>query len=165
VVVRHRHFPLHPGLPDEGVILADLLRGKGFDLSAAMRRLAEVCAAEGLPWSPGERSYPTRRAQELAVVAEREGVSLHAALFRAYFVEQRRFSDPEVLTRVAVEAGLAEDVARRALATREGAAEVDRDAARARALGITGVPTYVCAGRGVVGAQPEAALERLLSLA
>jgi predicted DsbA family dithiol-disulfide isomerase len=32
-------------------------------------------------------------------------------------------------------------------------------------LGITGVPTFVADGRGVVGAQPYEALERLVVLA
>jgi predicted DsbA family dithiol-disulfide isomerase len=42
---------------------------------------------------------------------------------------------------------------------------VDADWQRSRAFGITGVPTFVANGRGVVGAQPYEVLERLLVLA
>jgi predicted DsbA family dithiol-disulfide isomerase len=39
---------------------------------------------------------------------------------------------------------------------------VDVDWERSRALGITGVPTFVVGQRGVVGFQPYEALERFL---
>ena len=39
---------------------------------------------------------------------------------------------------------------------------VDRDWARSRELGVTGVPTYVAGGFGVVGAHPYEELERLV---
>jgi predicted DsbA family dithiol-disulfide isomerase len=44
-------------------------------------------------------------------------------------------------------------------------AEIDTDWQRSRDYGITGVPTFVAGGRGVVGAQPYATLERLLHMA
>jgi len=42
---------------------------------------------------------------------------------------------------------------------------VDADWQRAMQLGVTGVPTFVAQGRGVVGAQPYEILERLVVLA
>jgi predicted DsbA family dithiol-disulfide isomerase len=41
------------------------------------------------------------------------------------------------------------------------ASAVDADWARARSIGVTGVPTYVANRMGVVGAQPYEALEAL----
>jgi predicted DsbA family dithiol-disulfide isomerase len=42
---------------------------------------------------------------------------------------------------------------------------VDRDWERSRALGITGVPTYVAGRQGVVGAQPYEVLVDLVTRA
>ena len=39
---------------------------------------------------------------------------------------------------------------------------VDHDWQRARQYGVTGVPTFVSEGQGVVGAQPYDVLEQLL---
>ena len=55
--------------------------------------------------------------------------------------------------------------AREALATRAGKDAVDADWARARRLGVTGVPTYVVGRQGVVGAQPLPVLEELVKRA
>jgi predicted DsbA family dithiol-disulfide isomerase len=44
-------------------------------------------------------------------------------------------------------------------------AEIDADWQRSRDYGITGVPTFVAGGRGVVGAQPYETIERLLQMA
>ena len=42
-------------------------------------------------------------------------------------------------------------------------AAVDEDWAKSRAYGVTGVPTFVAGGFGVVGAQPYEALEQLMN--
>lgn len=140
--------------------LSELL--KGYDLTAAHARLAQVAAAEGLPFSPPDRAWDTRLAQELASWADAGGgPPLHAALFRAVFVEGRNVGDPEVLVAIATEAGHDPAAVRDALDRRLGRAAVDRDWAMARQVGVTGVPTYAIGGRGVVGAQPLAVLEQL----
>ena len=71
----------------------------------------------------------------------------------------------DTLVEVANSVGLAADKARDVLETRQFQAAVDADWQRARALGITGVPTFVANGRGVVGAQPYEVLERLVLVA
>jgi predicted DsbA family dithiol-disulfide isomerase len=48
------------------------------------------------------------------------------------------------------------------LATRSFKAAVDADWQKSREYGVTGVPTFVAGGRGVVGAQPYEVLERLV---
>jgi predicted DsbA family dithiol-disulfide isomerase len=48
------------------------------------------------------------------------------------------------------------------MAERRFQAAVDADWQRSRDYGITGVPTFVANGRGVVGAQPYEILERLV---
>ena len=44
-------------------------------------------------------------------------------------------------------------------------AAIDADWQRSREFGITGVPTFVADGRGVVGAQPYETLEQLVGMA
>jgi len=48
------------------------------------------------------------------------------------------------------------------LTERRMRAAVDADWARSRALGVTGVPTFVMGRKAVVGAQPYEALEQLV---
>ena len=57
------------------------------------------------------------------------------------------------------------DEARAVLTERRFKDAVDVDWQRSRDLGVTGVPTFVADGRGVVGAQPYETLERLLNMA
>lgn len=157
------HFPLHPGLPAEGVPLTVLLRG--YDLTAAHARLSALMAAEGLPYRPATHAWNTRLAQELGAWAADRGTPLDGALFRAVHVDGRNVGDPEVLVEIAAAAGIPEGEARAVLAGRTYRERIDRDWSMARSAGVTGVPTYAIAGRGVVGAQPYEVLERLAAAA
>jgi predicted DsbA family dithiol-disulfide isomerase len=49
------------------------------------------------------------------------------------------------------------------LESRSFSASVDSDWRRASEFGVTGVPTFVINGKGVVGAQPYDALEQLVT--
>jgi predicted DsbA family dithiol-disulfide isomerase len=156
-------FPLHPETPPEGLTLATFFRGRSVDLEAMRARMAGLMAAEGLPYAPGDRLVNTRLAQELARWADDHGGgAIHDALFRAYFVGGADLADPEVLVGVAAAVGLDPAAARAALAERSLRATVDADWARARALGLDGVPAFVVGERGVIGAQPYAVLEQLV---
>jgi predicted DsbA family dithiol-disulfide isomerase len=161
------HFPLHPETPPEGMLLADLFRGRGYDLEAAHTRLAGLMEQEGLPYSRREKTYNSRLAQELGKWADGRpgGGAIHAALFRAYFVAGRNIGDVDELARIAAAVGLPEDEAREALRGRSHQAAVDADWRRAGEFGITGVPTFVAGGYGLVGAQPYDALEQLVAQA
>lgn len=155
-------FPLHPDTPPEGMLLVDLFRGRSFDLDAAHARLNELFDAEGLPHGQRDRTYNSRLAQELGKWGDAQGASkIHDALYRAYFADGRNLADPEVLVRAATSVGLPADEARRVIEQRTFREAVDRDWARARQIGVTGVPTYVMDMQGVVGAQPYEVLEEL----
>jgi predicted DsbA family dithiol-disulfide isomerase len=58
--------------------------------------------------------------------------------------------------------GLDEAKAREVLEKRTYQAAVDADWEKSRQYGVTGVPTFVAGGQGVVGAQPYEALEQLI---
>ena len=121
-------------------------------------------AAEGLPYGNRTMTYNSRLAQELGKWADTQpgGDAIHDALFRAYFVEGRNIGDPAVLLDIAKQVGLDEAKAREVLEKRTFKAAVDEDWAKSRAYGVTGVPTFVAGGYGVVGAQPYEALEQLV---
>ncbi len=161
------HFPLHPETPAEGRSLEDLFAGRGFDLEAMKARMKRLMAAEGLPYGDRSMTCNSRLAQELAAWAESSGggAAIHDALFRAYFVDGRNLAQVDVLVEVAEALGLAADAARRALEARSFRDAVARDWRRSRELGVTGVPTFVAGGSGIVGAQPYEALEELVQKA
>jgi predicted DsbA family dithiol-disulfide isomerase len=141
-----------------------LFRGRHVDLQAAHTRLQALMDAEGLPYGPRTHTYNSRLAQEVAKWAETRpgGPAIHEALFKAYFVDGLNISDSAVLVDVAESVGLPADEAAAALRERRWRTGVDADWAKSREYGVTGVPTFVSGGRGVVGAQPYEALVQLL---
>src|SRR5690348_399790 len=121
-------------------------------------------AAEGLPYGNRTMTYNSRLAQELGSWAQTQpgGEAIHDALFRAYFVDGKNIGDVDVLLDLAKKIGLDEAKAREVLEQRTFKSAVDADWAKSRAYGVTGVPTFVAGGYGVVGAQPYEALESLV---
>ena len=59
-------------------------------------------------------------------------------------------------------AGLSVDEARTTIDQRTFEQAVDEDWAKSQQYGVSGVPTYVTGGYGVVGAQPYEVLEKLM---
>ena len=129
------------------------------------RRLVALMAAEGLEYGDRTHTYNSRLAQELAVWGDEAGVTdaLHDALFRAYFVNAQDLGSIDVLVDIADAMGLDASEARSVLEGRRYESTVDAHWAHARTVGVTGVPTFVADGFGVVGAQPYEALEGLMT--
>jgi len=161
------HFPLHPETPPEGQSLEDLFRGRNVDRKAMHAAMKERMTAEGLPYGDRTMTYNSRLAQELGKWADTQpgGEAIHDALFRAYFVDARDISRPEVLLEIAGQVGLSVEAAREVIETRTFKDAVDADWKLSRQYGITGVPTFVAGRYGVVGAQPYEALEQLVKKA
>jgi predicted DsbA family dithiol-disulfide isomerase len=162
--LRWKAFPLHPETPEEGLTLEELFAGRSVDIEKAFIRLKQVADEVGLPLGERKRTYHSRLAQELAKWAESEqkGDPFHEAVFRAYFVEGKNIGKVDELVLLAKGIGLPEKEAKSVLESRIFREEVDADWARSRALGITGVPTFVIDQQGVVGFQPYEALEQFL---
>ena len=158
------HFPLHPDTPAEGRSMEELFAGRDYDPEAAYQRMKGLMDEEGLPYSKRTHTYNSRLAQELGAWAETQpgGEAIHDALYKAYFVDCKNVGDIDVLLEVAAAAGLPVDAAREVLEQRSFEKSVDTDWAKSREYGVTGVPTFVAGGYGVVGAQPYEALEQLL---
>ncbi len=92
-------FPLHPEIPEEGLTLEELFRGRNSDMDEMMARLKRVAREEGLPLGDRRRTYNSRLAQELGKWAEEKGrgEDFHAAVFRAYFADGKNIGKQQVL--------------------------------------------------------------------
>src|SRR6187549_3003798 len=90
-------FPLHPGTPQEGLLLSELLRGANLD--AIHARLYVLMDELGLPHGHRDHTYNSRLAQELAMWGDTQpgGERLHELLYEAYFVHNRNIAEHEVL--------------------------------------------------------------------
>ncbi len=165
VEVKLVHFPLHPETPVEGQSMAELYAGRNMDPEAMYMRMKGLMDGEGLPYGRRTHTYNSRLAQELGAWADTQagGEALHDALYRAYFVDARNIGDAEVLFEIVAAVGLSVDAAREVLESGSFKDAVDADWAKSRAAGVTGVPTFVAGGHGVVGAQPYEALEKLVT--
>ena len=157
-------FPLHPETPEEGVDLTDLFKGRDLNIDAMMKKLKSVADSLGLPLSNRKKTYNSRLAQELGKWAEEEGRgdAFHMAMFKAYFVDGINLAKIDLLVEIAETLDLDGAAAREALEKRAYKSAVDGDWKRAHDLGITAVPTFLVNGNRLVGAQPYAALEKLI---
>ena len=159
------HFPLHPETPVEGRALQDLFGTGPDDIRQKNARMMGLMADEGLPYAERSHTYNSRLAQELGKWADTKpgGEAIHDALFRAYFVDTKNIGDRDVLLEVAHSVGLPVNEAKTVIDERTFKDAVDQDWAKSRQYGVTGVPTFVAAMTGVVGAQPYEAIAHLLS--
>jgi predicted DsbA family dithiol-disulfide isomerase len=165
ITVRLVHFPLHPETPAEGRTLLELFGRGPEDIKAKNTRMKGLMEAEGLPYSERSHTYNSRLAQEIGTWAETRsgGTAIHDKFFEAYFVDCRNIGDVEVIIDVVKSVGLDEREARAVLAERRFEDAVDADWAKSRSYGVTGVPTFVSNGQGLVGAQPYETLQQLMA--
>jgi predicted DsbA family dithiol-disulfide isomerase len=176
VEVVWRAFELDPTAPrirDQGVTHAERIAKKyGTPIAEAERmiqRMTDVAAAEGLDFHfermQSGNTFDAHRVLHFAAKSGRQDVTKER-LLRAYMTEGEAIGEPEVLVRLASEAGLAGDEVRAMLASDACAREVRADEEEARALRINGVPFFAIAGRyGVSGAQSADVLLDVLTRA
>jgi predicted DsbA family dithiol-disulfide isomerase len=127
-------------------------------------KLKKVAQTEDLPFGERTMTYNSRLAQELGKWAESQGKgeAFHHAAFRAYFAKGRNIAETAVLVDLADAVGLDRKEAGKVLDGRLFKKAVDNDWRRAYDLGITAVPTFLAAGRRLVGAQPYSTLEKFV---
>jgi len=144
--------------------LEALFAGRDVDMDAMYQRRKGLMDAEGLPYGQRSHTYNSRLSQELGKWADTQpgGEAIHDALYRAYFVDAVNVGDIETLLKIAGAVGLDVEAAREVLESRSFSDAVDADWDLSRRYGVTGVPTFVAGGQGVVGAQPYETLEKLL---
>ena len=78
-------------------------------------------------------------------------------------MEAKNIGKADVLLECVDAAGLPVDDAKIVIEKRTFKSAVDADWDKSRQYGVTGVPTYVVGGYGVVGAQPYEVLEKLVN--
>ena len=105
--IAHRHFPLHPDTPEDGLTLDELFAGRNIDIPASQARMSRLMAAEGLPYGTRTMTYNSRLAQELGKWADArpEGEEIHNALFQAYFVDNLNLAMSKNLIKIAERVG------------------------------------------------------------
>ncbi|MCK9274869.1 MAG: DsbA family protein [Syntrophales bacterium] len=165
--MKWRAFPLHPEIPEEGLLLRDLFADYStVDIEKIRNRLRETAADLGLPLRDRDKTFNSRRAQELGLWAgsTRRGDAFHNAVFRAYFVDGKNIARIDVLTGLAASVGLSPDEARDVLLTGAYSAAVDSDWALSREKGVTAVPTFILENARLVGAQPYPVLADFLEM-
>jgi predicted DsbA family dithiol-disulfide isomerase len=138
---------------------------RGPEIVARNQRMKVNMDREGLPYNAERNmSYNSRLAQELSKWAESKGTGdeIHAALFRAYFVDVKNIGKAEPLVEIAKDIGLPADEATDVLMSRSFKDAVDEDWRRCAANGVNAVPTFLAGRYLMVGAQPYEELERLV---
>jgi len=174
VEVTWRSWQLQPDAPAEAAppVVEQLMENYGRtreQVLGMMASVSEAGAGEGIDFRLEEAvAANTFDAHRLAKLGEAEGLgtAVMSRLMHAYHGEGADVADPEVLVRLGLEAGLAEDAIRSLLAGTDFAEEVRTDIGRGRQLGVTGVPFFVIDSQhGLSGAQPPevflSALEQL----
>ncbi|HZX80881.1 MAG TPA: DsbA family oxidoreductase [Lysobacter sp.] len=164
-------FELNPRMAREGEAIDEHI-GRKYGLSAAQMeenraRLHERAVAVGVDFASGARSriYNTFDAHRLLHWAAQEGrqLPLKRALLRAYFTDGEDVGDPEVLARIAGEAGLPRERAAAILASDEHADAVRADEQTFLRAGIGSVPAVIFERQYLVsGGQPVEVFENAL---
>lgn len=160
-------FELHPWIPATGLTLEQRW-GDRYEVALAMyARVEAECAAVGLPFVRPRLIPNTRRALQTAssvrIRAPAALPALHQSLYRAHFVEGAFLGDADVLDALVAAAGVDPAEVRAEVEAGAMADEVDDSMAAARALGVTGTPAWLVAGRVLVdGVRPRQAYEEVV---
>lgn len=163
IEVESHSYELAPDTPDhyEGSEIDFLTTHKGMPrerVEEMLEQMTKMAALEGLEFDFENLQHAnTSRAHRVLHLAKSQGLQaeMQERLFRAYFSEGRRVSDVETLAELGEEVGLDSDEVRDAYNDEEYEDDVEKDIARARMLGVNGVPYFLFEEKyAVSGAQP-----------
>ncbi|WP_010169008.1 DsbA family oxidoreductase [Pseudomonas sp. PAMC 25886] len=171
VELTFKPFELNPDMPAEGEnAVAHMMRKYGRsaeEVASGKRMLMERGEAIGFTFDLEKRShfYNTFDAHRLLFWALQQGrqIELKKTLLRGYFSDGQNVSDHETLARLAAEAGLDIEGARKVLGSTAYANEVRELEVFYREHGINSVPAMVLNGRQLVsGSQSVSYYEQML---
>ncbi|MDC9825047.1 DsbA family oxidoreductase [Devosia sp. ZB163] len=171
VDVENHPFYLSPDTPEEGVVVADMLREKyGRDPKEMWERVENEAKASGiaLDLSQQPRSFPTRKGHTLARLARDKGTqhALTNAIAWAYFMDHQLINDDEVLADIATQHGFTREEALDAVRNPRELAITHELAIDAARQGIQGVPFFIFDGKfAVSGCQPQEVFARAFEFA
>ena len=167
-----RAFQLTPSMPAEGIDRQRYLEmkfGGSERVATVYEPIKQTGLREGIDFAFDkiERTPNTLNSHRLLRFAERRycNETMLDTLFSAYFFDGEDIGDPDTLIALAEKAGLERGAVSAYLESDEDRAEVTAEDARAREIGIQGVPTYIFDGKYVLsGAHPPEVLFRLFDL-
>lgn len=148
VVVENHPFYLDPNTPEEGVVVADMLRQKyGREPREMWERVENEARKTGidLDLSQQPRSFPTRKGHTLVRLAKAKGTqhALANAIAWAYFMDHQLINDDAVLADIAVQHGFSREEALQVMADPDALGETHDLAIAAAQQGIQGVPFFI----------------------
>ena len=164
VQVSWRPYQLDPTIPPEGKSRRDYMQAKFGSLDKVRHiheRLEGIGEEVGIPFAferiaVSPNTLDAHRLIRWAGETAADG-DIVEALFSAYFIEGRDIGDPAVLADIAAADGMDRDAIAARLASDEDRGAVRQEIEAAQRIGVTGVPTFILAGRyALVGAQPPA---------
>ncbi|MEQ8655308.1 MAG: DsbA family oxidoreductase [Kiloniellales bacterium] len=169
-----RAFQLNPAMPAEGMDRQHYLELKfgGAERAATVYEpIKQAGLTEGIDFAfdKMQRTPNTLNSHRLLRFAQNKGQAFGEAvlenLFRSYFFNGGDIGDLEILADLAEESGLDRAEVADYLASDADRESVAAEDARAREIGIQGVPTYILDGHYVLsGAHPPEVLFRLFDL-
>lgn len=167
--VTWRPYQLDPTIPKEGVSRQAYLEQKfGRERVAQIHApLIKIGKAEGIPFAFDKitRSPNTLDAHRLLRWAHEAGKQNAMAnrLFALYWVEGADIGNRDVLTKAAAEVGLDGALVAQLLTTEADLDPVIAEINAAQKMGISGVPTFIFAGRlALSGAQPAETIKKAI---
>ena len=167
VSIEWKSFELDPRAPTLRNMTMDEMLQRKYGMTeeqavAANQKMTALAAGVGLDFHLDRAQMGnTFDAHRLIHLAARHGLggAMKERLFAAYFTEGRSIGEPAVLQDLAVEVGLDPAEVETTLTGNAYASDVRRDEARARTIGVNGVPFFLIDERfAVAGAQPTEVL-------
>lgn len=137
-------YDLRPGIPPEGLPRKEAYAGRSYP-PGYIENLLQMARESGIDMKRPDLIPNTHKAHEATEFARERGRlhEFHAAVFAAYFEHERNIGDVEVLCEIATGCGLDAEALRETLAAGRYAAAVDEQMRWGRAVGVSGVPTFV----------------------
>jgi len=171
VEVHWRPYFLNDWIPREGISREQYLTtkfGSPERYKGIAQRVSAAAASEGLTYAMDKisRQPNTLDAHRLIRWAGDIGkaAEMKQKLMDLYFTEGADLTDHAVLAKAAAAVGLDADTTRKALASDQDVAEIEREALSAKEAGIEGVPCFILGGKfAVSGAQAPEYLAEAIS--
>ncbi len=152
--MRWTAYPLHTGIPEEGISLgASTAKSKHID--EMNERLKNAADEAGLPFGRRTMSYNTRLAHELGKWAQSQGKgdAFHNAVFRAVFAERINIASSSVLIDLVEGIGLSGKEAMGIIETRPFKDAVDADWSRSLEIDPEYIPSLMIEDQLLVNPQ------------
>ncbi|HMF31150.1 MAG TPA: DsbA family oxidoreductase [Candidatus Lokiarchaeia archaeon] len=160
--VEWKAFELRPETAPEGVDLATVFDKKYFAMVVA--NVQQLAAEDGISFEFPTRLPNSRLAHLIAEFAKDKGKfdEFHETAFELYWHEGKDIGDLDFLLEMAASIGLDRDEILAYLEREEPRDLLRRNIEELRALGTSGVPTFVIGNQVINGVQPRTVFERAI---